>query len=187
MRPNVINNKKGFTLVEVIVSIGLLLIVTALAFSLLAFGNNTFDRSSKQYQMQSDVRLVLDSITKKVNYSNELNIMSVSTCESQILSIKPYNYIYVKGSKVYNYVFHSTPTAGYDISLIPGAIADTGTSFSKGTKNYDLIITLTAQTGQQTYTAQSQVKLINFKLMSPVPVIQVESPAVNPLLAIRYK
>jgi len=59
-------HKKGFTLLELIVAIPIMLIVISLVFSILIFGNKNFKRTNIQMNNQQVVRLVGDYIKKDI-------------------------------------------------------------------------------------------------------------------------
>lgn len=65
-------NKKGFTLLEIIVVIAILGTVMSMIFGLLFYGFDVFQLTSKDYQVQSDVRIAMEKTNSLVRYSRAL-------------------------------------------------------------------------------------------------------------------
>ena len=179
MQHHVLINKRGFTLIETIISMAILGSVITFIYSFFLFENKIFASSNKQYNIQSDVRLGIDYITKEVRYATDLMIMPVATCESEILSNKPYSYIYVKNGSVHLAIYNST-TNTYRNTTIARVISNTGTAFSR-VNDYTLSITLAGVNGTNNYLVHSSIVLNNFAFINPTQVIQGVSD-----LAIRY-
>ncbi|MBU3177515.1 prepilin-type N-terminal cleavage/methylation domain-containing protein [Clostridium estertheticum] len=70
----VYSNKNGFTLVELIVTIAIMLMVIALVFSIGDFGNRYFKKTNIQIYNQEAVRLVGDYIKKDIRFAKVLNV-----------------------------------------------------------------------------------------------------------------
>ncbi|WP_071138572.1 prepilin-type N-terminal cleavage/methylation domain-containing protein [Sporanaerobacter sp. PP17-6a] len=58
--------KKGFTLVELILSLALLSVVLLLVFNIYFLGKNIFDRSVHERGMQGNVRIAVDKVTEEI-------------------------------------------------------------------------------------------------------------------------
>jgi len=71
-----LKNKKGITLIEIIIVIAISSIVLFSLFSVFAFGNNTNNKGNSQYYVQSDVRLVSDYIQRQIRYATNVEIMN---------------------------------------------------------------------------------------------------------------
>jgi prepilin-type N-terminal cleavage/methylation domain-containing protein len=65
-------NKKGFTLVEVLVVLAITGMVTTMIFSLLFYGFDVFSMTSKEYELQTNVRMAMQKTDKLVRYSTAL-------------------------------------------------------------------------------------------------------------------
>lgn len=65
-------NKKGFTLVEVLVVLAVIGTVVTMIFSLLFYGFDVFNMTSKEYEVQSNVRLAMQKTNQLVRYSTAL-------------------------------------------------------------------------------------------------------------------
>lgn len=64
-----LNNKKGFTLLELIVVIAIIGMVITTIFSLLFIGYDVYGKASDDFQIQSDVRLAMEEINTTVRSS----------------------------------------------------------------------------------------------------------------------
>lgn len=69
---NLTDKKKGFTLVEIIIAMAIASLVVASAGPLLIFSNRIFNRSSAQYDVQSNNRLAADYIQKQIKYATDI-------------------------------------------------------------------------------------------------------------------
>lgn len=177
------NNKNGgFTLLEIIVVLAIMGILSTLVFSMFSFSNNLFFSSNKQHNVQNDVRLGIDIISKKLRFATELEIIDVGTSEVQIASHQQYNYIYVKDHTIkiatYNNStnLHSIQTLG-----VSGVISDTNNIFNR-VDDSTLGITLSGIEGAKNYQASTNIVLKNFAIIISKPVIEGTSGK-----AVRYK
>jgi prepilin-type N-terminal cleavage/methylation domain-containing protein len=66
------SNKKGFTLLELIVVIAILGMVITTITGLMFYGFNVYTLTSKDFEVQSDVRLAMEETDKLVRYSSAL-------------------------------------------------------------------------------------------------------------------
>jgi prepilin-type N-terminal cleavage/methylation domain-containing protein len=69
-------NKKGFTLVELIIILAIIGIVINAVFSMNIFGINSFIRGSDRYDLISRTNLVSEYITKYIRYAYEIEVLS---------------------------------------------------------------------------------------------------------------
>lgn len=67
-----LSNKKGFTLVEVLVVLAIVGMVTTMIFSLLFYGFDVFSMTSKEYELQTNVRMAMQKTDNLVRYSTAL-------------------------------------------------------------------------------------------------------------------
>lgn len=89
-------NNKGFTLVELILTVALLGVVVTLASSMLFFGNRTFTNTNNQRELQSDMRLVTNFIEREVQNASNLQILE--TLPGTLDNSR--RYIYINNDKV---------------------------------------------------------------------------------------
>lgn len=68
----VLKNKKGFTLLELIVVIAIIGMVISTIFSLVFVGYDVYGKQSEDYQIQADVRLAMEEINTTVRDSKAL-------------------------------------------------------------------------------------------------------------------
>lgn len=62
-------NKKGFTLVELLIAIALITVVIIVSMNMFFFGTNAHRLTFKEYEIQSDVRIATEQVTNIVRYS----------------------------------------------------------------------------------------------------------------------
>ncbi|SCZ81730.1 PilW family protein [Acidaminobacter hydrogenoformans] len=67
-------NKKGVTLVELIMVVALISIVMIGIFNMFVFGNKAFKNGSNQHYTQNEVRFALESMTNEIRYSKTIEI-----------------------------------------------------------------------------------------------------------------
>lgn len=73
---NKFKRNKGITLIELLITLAILSIVIMITFSMHTFGNNTFNTGSKQSEVQSNLRLASNYITKVLRYSSNVEILA---------------------------------------------------------------------------------------------------------------
>lgn len=89
--------KKGFTLIEVLITIGILGIVISTLYNIIFFQINAFDKSDRQSVAQSDIRYISDFITNELRYAKDIEILSN---KSDINSYE-YKYIYIDNGEIF--------------------------------------------------------------------------------------
>ncbi len=67
--------KKGFTLIELLIVIALIPIILAVAFQFLNFGLKGHKMSSREYEIQSNMRMAIDKTNETVKYSTSLFVI----------------------------------------------------------------------------------------------------------------
>lgn len=158
------NNKKGVTLIELILVLAILTIVIGSAYSLFSFGSKTFTGGSKQYNAQNSTRLIVDYITKEIRFATDLSVQSVSLSENQITDNEHYSYIYIKNGSLHHSLY-DLATNSRNSRVLQGDISEANSSFNK-INNSTLGITMTSNGNNQEYFIDTEVNLPNFKLMS---------------------
>ncbi len=78
--------QQGFTLVELIVVMALMLIVIAGGFSMMTFGNRVFAISTREYDLQASTRLAMEKTNQAVRYSSALFTIPQSSFREDNLS-----------------------------------------------------------------------------------------------------
>ena len=107
--------KKGFTLIELILVIGLISVVIALAFNMFKFGNVAQTMAITEYDIQSQMRVTAQKINTTVRYSSALFALPEITDPN---SLKGWNYITMTnidengyGDEIVNYVYDGSNPA----------------------------------------------------------------------------
>lgn len=72
-----LHTKAGFTLMELVISLALVVIVIGLVYSFLHFLNNSFAKSGAQFQLQTNIRNASDFITGEIRNATEIEIVTV--------------------------------------------------------------------------------------------------------------
>ncbi len=84
---------KGFTLVEVIVTVALVSVVFAAIFSFFFFQTSTYSHGSDKSQIQTEIRLASDFISKELRYATKVSVATPS--DSSL-----YNRLYIQDNKL---------------------------------------------------------------------------------------
>ncbi len=73
--PPGMKNQRGFTLVELLVGMVLLIIILAVGYGFYFFGNRSFTEGQIQSDLQQNVRLLADLINREVRYAEVMEII----------------------------------------------------------------------------------------------------------------
>lgn len=107
-------NQKGVTLMELVIALALISMVSLGAFALYSFGQNIFGIGTKQYDLQSTVRIASGVIKNDVKYATDVEILDSYDFNDFLDIENPYygsNYIFLekngegKGISVRQYIF----------------------------------------------------------------------------------
>ncbi|SES71414.1 prepilin-type N-terminal cleavage/methylation domain-containing protein [Natronincola peptidivorans] len=178
----VFKNRKGFTLIEIMIALALVGMVITVAISLVIYGNSLFGISNNQFHLQSEARFTMDTITQEVRKATELKIMSVADCEAEKDS-QNYNYIYLKDGVIYHSIYNETTSTRTE-KIVTNSVSNIGIVFSKALNSTNTLrIKITVEENAQSYIAETQITLLNFKLMRPKSTVQGNDSD----LAIRYR
>lgn len=164
----ILNNKKGLTLVELIIAVIFLTIVMGVASSMFFSGNSMFKKGVDQYDLQSSIRLTSDFIVNKVRNVSEISLVapaSPQTYDQIYLDAKCIVYKPAGGAVVNKTDAIINSTSDVSFSLVPS-----GSKYmliikikgSKGTNTYD-INTKIFLNNVQTATANNNKTIIYFK------------------------
>lgn len=86
MENHYLRKSKGFTLVELLVTIVILSIVLSAAFAFFIFGNKTYNKGIDQYSVQSNIRLASDYITKEIRYATQIEVLPFDSTIEDIVN-----------------------------------------------------------------------------------------------------
>lgn len=73
-----IAEKSGFTLIELMLALSILGIILAMGYSFFFFGSNSFRLGGDQSNLQRDMRLTSDFITREVRYAVDIEIVTTA-------------------------------------------------------------------------------------------------------------
>ncbi len=110
--------KKGFTLLEIIITLGILSVVGLMAFTLFGQGFNLYRAETESADLQDEMRLVLSDITNKVRLTDEEDI---SAATNQ-LTVDTYVYSLDGNRLVRNTSELASNIAVFDVSLTDGLL-----------------------------------------------------------------
>ena len=139
------SNKKGFTLVELIVGLAILGIVIAVAMSLISPISNDYSSSSEKSAAQSIATSIVNEIKQKTNNSTALAAKDSSTVsyttsgETKEITASG-GYLYIDGSKPYSDDFYKNDTITMDVS-----------ANSETVNTVDVTLTVLGQSGKSLY------------------------------------
>lgn len=89
-------NRKGFTLVEVVITLAILSIVLATAFNLFGFNLTVYSKGQSLSQVQFDIRMAADYITSEIRNVSEINLLEIDYDNENIEDneeVEDHNYI----------------------------------------------------------------------------------------------
>ncbi|MBP7401822.1 MAG: chitobiase/beta-hexosaminidase C-terminal domain-containing protein [Clostridia bacterium] len=188
-------SKKGFTLVELIVSMGLGTLVIGLIFSAFLFGTRTYNLGESQRNLQSELRIASDAIRNEVRYASDLLVVS-SFDPSTALDTMNYIYLAADGQTL---MLDRIGASAREMMSFAGSGASLGVTFTKDSISGDAVafsesitgsspaedilrytVTGTSAKDGKTFAVNSEVTLLNNNSMI-VNVGFLEGPMANPL------
>ena len=160
-----IKDNRGITLVELVIGMGLLSIVIALAYSLYFFGTTSFQTGANRVDLQQNARLMADFITEEIRLAIKVDILA----EAPESLDAQYHYIYLEGNTVKHSV--SGATAVEKFSAISRKV-DFDLEFLKSSDEIDEILefTVTARYGDRDYAVKTEVLILNMQGSSIIGV-----------------
>jgi prepilin-type N-terminal cleavage/methylation domain-containing protein len=147
--------KHGFTLIEVIVAIGLLTLILGAAYSMQLFGNKSYNRSAEKSEIQDNLRLASDFITKEIRYSSEVSILASIPATKDTTK----KYISKVGSNI-EYQYYSSGWLHRDLVIGTSAISYS-LSFEAMDSQKTLQFLISGASSHNNYSLKTLVKPLN--------------------------
>jgi len=144
----------GFTLVELVISIALIVGVITLATNASIFNNSALKEGSTQQTLQSDVREIVNFISNEVTYATDIEILTglPTTFDTHK------RYIYIEDGVVYHKNEVDDPVAMMGITKDPVYSLE----FTK-TGNTTVGYTLGEVAGDRSYEIENEIECVNLK------------------------
>ena len=153
-------NNKGFTLVELIVTLAVLGIFLAGITTFMLSTNKIFLYADDQWNVQSDSRTVLNQIKADIKYSEEIELLSPAAVEEEISSGSTKSFIYYEGDKIIRSLFSPS---GRSEQILSGSYSASLPLFTKA-GDYQLTIQLNGINKDQEYAVDSTFVLPNLSV-----------------------
>lgn len=169
-----IHNNMGLSVIELLIALTLLGIILALGFSYFVFGANTFRIGEAQSNLQRDIRLTSNFITREVRYATDLDLLD--NVNSPLWN--DYNYLYLDNNSVIKHIDGN----GNEITKSENIIELL--SFNLNIVNEKLLLEfiIEGSNDSQHYNQKSEVVLVNIKLttgdinVENKPVLRYKNP-----------
>lgn len=151
------NNKNGFTLVELIIVIAIMGVILAAVTTMFFFSNDTFGKTSDQQTVQSDVRLISTFIEDELQYAHELEVLSAIPVTPEATK----RYIYLENDRI---MFKEENASVEEIKSAFDFIDYTLTfnKYNSTVLNYQL----TGEFDESSFTVDSDIEVLNMKMTS---------------------
>lgn len=160
--------KHGFTLVELLVTLAILSIVLSAAFSMGSFGNKAFKKGESKSEVQSNLRLAADYITKQLRYASNVSLTNDDETTSKI---ETNEYIYIDSSGMLKHYANGVTN---DIVKISNGDVAKPLTFSTDAGTNVVNFTLDGSSGKEAYSLSSSVYLLNQN--SGISIVSTPSP-----------
>lgn len=168
MSEKMLRNKRGVTLIELIIVIAILGVILMAMYSMFFLELNTFSWSNQQFNIQSDVRLASNVLTKEIRYATSMEIIPADDCVTEIASGTVNDYIYIKAGAL-NFAIYDSASGTHKVRTYAG-IYEAESTFTKVTDD-TIKITLAGMEGTKVFKLSSDILLRNFGIASPAKVI----------------
>lgn len=157
--------KKGFTLIEIIISLAILTIVLAGAFNLFSFGTGLFKDSSDRYDLQSSIRTAADCITRETRYASQIEIVSSSSVPSNIAGLEDneyYIYLHYNSADNSYYIMQMGKYLHKEIKI--GTGSGCSLVFSSQDNNETLYFKINGEDSGKSFQLESKASGLNLQL-----------------------
>lgn len=161
-----ITDKKGITLIELIIVLAIIGLVIGMAFSLFGFGNNVFKNGSLQFDVQSATRLASQFVTQEARYAADIEIFKTKAdAEVGGIDFEDNDTIPVYENYLY---YDNASGAVIKVNKFATVVKNIGTggvmSFFSPDPYKTLNYQITANEGARSYSLGNQVYSLNLSL-----------------------
>lgn len=171
-------NRKGLTLLELIIGLAILTIVLTMIFSFFDFGNRTVLVGFSQNKAQADLRIASDYVKNTVRYATEVSLSSPETVS--IEQTDSFDYIY------FDYTSGSIKYSGYnsgntrEVKSFGTGVQNTSKFWIEKTGEAQIIgINLYGQDTTQNYELITSFELPNVKIKQNAIVDQTDATLIR--------
>lgn len=163
-------SEKGFTLMELILVMGIMSIVMAAIFSFLLFQNKMFNKASDKFDIQAETRLALSQIDKELRNSVTLVLIDRANLESDKATSPSTSRKYMVISTDGNVKIYTYDGINYVENIIGSHIINDSTKsyFQKINKN-TLKVNISAANNSEAYTLDTEILLNNMTISGEIP------------------
>lgn len=159
---NILKDKGGFSIVELMLALALLLIALGLGYNLLFFARNSFERSEERWMEQNEVVSVSNVIYDALNESYYVAIVADEASIPSDLDFYGAIFINTSGDTVYKHSdgsnITSTELPGDQLTLL---FEQVGYTIGEQPYVYNDLLNMTVKSHDLEYTVQTQVHLDN--------------------------
>ena len=149
----VLKNKKGITLLEVIIVLGLISILSALVFGIFNYGVRTYNRTEVKGDLQRNTRIAMDYIVQEVRFATgEVDVGN----DGRSISFE------IEGVQR-SFFLTNNRLSGIGVNITTGDVLET-IQFHWDEETLMLDITITAKRQEETYQLHRSVRLWNLGL-----------------------
>jgi prepilin-type N-terminal cleavage/methylation domain-containing protein len=151
--------KKGFTLIELVVIMGLFAIVSAVGMSFLIASKENFQRSQDASEIHYQVRRATDYVRDEVRNATSISLESIPAIPDPL-----YDYLYVRNNVLIHVVSGAESDKTMDI-LVDDANMFSITQNDNGNNiiTYTINATISSSVGDRDYSAPTSIHLNNIR------------------------
>ena len=159
---------RGFTLVEVLITVAILAVIMGVIGTLFVSGLKSFSLSQNNSGLQNDTRLSLEIIQNELRYAEKIFI--VDEAEASGHPEEGYSYIYQDEEKI-TVMKSINPGGGYETLVLPGLYETNQEVFKiikEGVQGENLVmgISLNGILGDNRFTLRTDLKMVNIDVTS---------------------
>jgi prepilin-type N-terminal cleavage/methylation domain-containing protein len=165
--------KKGFTLIEIIISISILALLTAIGYTWLNSSSELFQKESGQLYNRNDARILLNNIGKEIQQSN---LSQINIENNRTLHLRNITYsLGVEDNTIYREITGAEKTTYIknvkDLSFaLEGDKIKVIAVFYNNRKSYSMEIYVKPRLSQDELSTEARITSFKFNSLSPVAV-----------------